>query len=97
MTSMISVVIASFIVLSHVAWTTSGTVLSGAFLMAIGVSTINTSLGFYHRIQCLSRRQMQRRALAALLLSLPLAYAVYRLSPPPPNEETTSPSEATQP
>ncbi|MES2946923.1 MAG: TIGR03013 family XrtA/PEP-CTERM system glycosyltransferase [Pseudomonadota bacterium] len=87
MALVILVVVALFFYQSSEPFTTSSTVLSSAFLMATGVSTINTGLGFYQRVQSLSRQQMQKRALAALALSLLLAYAVFRVSPLPPHEQ----------
>lgn len=65
----------------------TSTVFTGAIMMATGVSTINTGLGLYQPTQNLTKRQMRWRVLAALCLSLPLAYLVFRFSPVPPQEE----------
>jgi len=83
----ILVVVACFLYQSTEPLAASSTVLTGAFMMATGVSTINTGLGLYQRVQCLTKRQMRWRALAALCLSLPLAYAVFRFSALPPHDE----------
>jgi sugar transferase (PEP-CTERM system associated) len=83
----ILVVVTCFLYQAAEPMAASNPVLTGAFLMATGVSTINTGLGFYQRVQSLTKRQMRRRALFALLLSLPLAYAVFRFSPVPPHDE----------
>lgn len=58
-------------------------VFSGAFFMATGISTINTGLGFYQRIQRLSRPQLGMRAFFALALSSLLAYVIYRYASMP--------------
>ncbi|MCF8154400.1 MAG: TIGR03013 family PEP-CTERM/XrtA system glycosyltransferase [Rhodoferax sp.] len=83
----ICVVVTCFLYQAAEPLAASNTVLSGAFLMATGVSTINTGLGFYQRVQNRTKEQMRRRALFALCLSLPLAYAVFLLSPLPPHDE----------
>ena len=83
----ILVVMALFFFQSSAPLATSGFVLNGAILMATGASTINTGLGFYQRVQCLSKPKIRLRALAALCLSLALAYMIVHFSGLPPPEE----------
>ena len=59
----------------------SSSVVSTAFLLAIGIVFINAGLGFYQRVRSYTLGQARARAVLSLCLSLPLAYGVFRLSP----------------
>ena len=56
-------------------------VVSTSLVLALGIVFINASLGFYQRVQSCTLGQTRARAVLSLCLSLPLAYAVFRLSP----------------
>jgi sugar transferase (PEP-CTERM system associated) len=56
-------------------------VLTKSLLLAAGILVINAGLGFYQRVHSRTVGQTRARAVLSLCLSLPLAYAVFRLSP----------------
>lgn len=56
-------------------------VLFQLFVLALGIVAINAGLGFYQRKLSCTLRQTRVRAVLALCLSVPLAYAVFRWSP----------------
>ena len=59
----------------------SSIVATAAVLFAAGILIINSGLGLYDRVHSRSVSQTTARAVLALLLSLPLSYLIFRLSP----------------
>ncbi|MBK5207303.1 MAG: TIGR03013 family PEP-CTERM/XrtA system glycosyltransferase [Polaromonas sp.] len=78
----ITVVVA---ILSQVADPASGPVSSivatTAVLFAVGILVFNSVLGLYDRVHSRTVSQTSARAVLSLLLSLPLSYVIFRLSP----------------
>jgi len=52
-------------------------------MLASGMLVINTSMGFYQRVHNRSVNQSRARAVLAIVLAVPLAYAVFSLMPLP--------------
>src|SRR3954469_8413007 len=48
-------------------------------MLASGMLVINTSMGFYQRVHNRSVNQSRARAVLAIVLAVPLAYAVFSL------------------
>lgn len=59
----------------------SSIVATAAVLFAVGILVINSGLGLYNRVHSRTVSQTSARAVLALLLSLPLSYLIFRLSP----------------
>lgn len=59
----------------------SSIVVTMALLSAGAIVVINAGLGFYQRVHSCTVGQTRARAVLSLVLSLPLAYGIFRLSP----------------
>lgn len=59
----------------------SSIVATTAVLFAVGILVFNSVLGLYDRVHSRTVSQTSARAVLSLLLSLPLSYVIFRLSP----------------
>ena len=59
----------------------SSMVVAKSLVLATGIVVINAGLGFYQRVHSCSLSQTRVRGVFALCLSLPMAYAIFRLFP----------------
>ena len=59
----------------------SSIVATTAFLFAVGILVINSGLGLYDRVHSRTVSQTTARAVLSLLLSLPLSYVIFPISP----------------
>lgn len=59
----------------------SSSVVTTAFLFAVGILIINSGLGLYERVHSRTVGQTSARAVLSLCFSLPLSYVIFRLSP----------------
>ncbi len=59
----------------------SSIVATTAILFAVGIMVINSGLGLYDRLHSRTVSQTSARAVVCLFLSLPLSYAIFRVSP----------------
>src|SRR6218665_1884507 len=62
-------------------WSVVVPVLGYTALLSTGMVVINGSMGFYQRVHGRSLNQSRARAVLALLLALPMVYAVFGLVP----------------